>query len=328
MRLVQFEDPNSRLRKVGLVNENEVMLSVLDGVQRVYELAIEAEKLGTSLKDVVTTHLTNATIDYDQIVRENCLFPPLDHPDPAHEVISGTGLTHSERGAVDQCEYDNDLTDLHKLSLLGIRHGKPQPGQIGVQSEWFYKGDGDWIVRPGHGLDLPPFASGGGEEPEIVGLYVIGKSGNILRIGFALGNEFSDHAMEEENSLYSSHSKLRNTSFGPELLIGELPDNIVGRSRILRNNKEIWSSEFLTGEANMSHSIRNLEYHHFKYSGFRRPGDVHCHFFGTATLSFEAGIQLLSGDVFEISAPPFGKPLINQLMTKHTAPEVVTVNSL
>ena len=36
----------------------------------------------------------------------------------------------------------------------------------------------------------------------------------------------------------------------------------------------------------MSHSIANLEHHHFKNALFRRPGDVHVHFFGTATLSF------------------------------------------
>ena len=41
----------------------------------------------------------------------------------------------------------------------------------------------------------------------------------------------------------------------------------------------------------MSHHIANLEHHHFKYALFRRPGDVHVHFFGTATLSFSDGIK-------------------------------------
>jgi hypothetical protein len=64
----------------------------------------------------------------------------------------------------------------------------------------------------------------------------------------------------------------------------------------------------------MSHSIANIEHHHFKYSDFRRPGDVHCHFFGAAKLSFSAGIVARPGDVFEMSAPPFGRPLRNQLV--------------
>ncbi len=66
----------------------------------------------------------------------------------------------------------------------------------------------------------------------------------------------------------------------------------------------IFDQPFLTGEANMSHTIANLEAHHFKYPWFRRPGDVHVHSFGTATLSFAAGIRTKAGDVFEIEAEP------------------------
>lgn len=45
----------------------------------------------------------------------------------------------------------------------------------------------------------------------------------------------------------------------------------------------------------MCHSLENLEYHHFKYSQFLTPGDVHIHFFGTATLSFADGIRTQPG---------------------------------
>src|SRR3546814_10608514 len=74
----------------------------------------------------------------------------------------------------------------------------------------------------------------------------------------------------------------------------------------------------------MSHAIRNLEHHHFKYPGFRRPGDVHVHFFGTATLSFSEGVQTQSGDVFEIEAAPFTMPVRNPIgaaarSAKHTS---------
>ena len=63
----------------------------------------------------------------------------------------------------------------------------------------------------------------------------------------------------------------------------------------------------------MSHSVANLEHHHFKYAVFRQPGDVHIHMFGTATLSFADGIKAEAGDVFEIGAPEFGLPLRNPL---------------
>jgi hypothetical protein len=175
---------------------------------------------------------------------------------------------------------------------------------------------------------MPPFAFDGGEEAEIVGLYVIAPSGVVLRVGFALGNEFSDHILERQNYLYLAHSKLRPCSIGPELLVGELPAHIAGMVRVLRQGEVIWSDTFLTGEANMSHSLANLEHHHFKYAAFRRPGDVHCHFFGAATLSSAAGIVTQSGDVFEISAPPFGRPLQNPLVAAQADAGLITVWTL
>jgi len=80
---------------------------------------------------------------------------------------------------------------------------------------------------------------------------------------------------------------------------------------------------FLSGEDNMSHAIANLESHHFKYPGFRRPGDVHVHFFGTATLSFSAGVKTENGDIFEIEADAFLFPLRNGLSTAPVAPFAV-----
>ena len=70
-------------------------------------------------------------------------------------------------------------------------------------------------------------------------------------------------------------------------------------------------------------SIANLEHHHFKYDLFRRAGDVHVHFFGTATLSFADGVQTREGDVFEISATPFTLPVRNALTRAAPAPVAV-----
>jgi hypothetical protein len=212
-----------------------------------------------------------------------------------------------------------ELTDSMKMFKLGLEGGKPAQGEIGVQPEWFYKGDGSWLVRPGEALELPDYALDGGEEPELVGLYVIGDDGTVLRVGFALGNEYSDHVLERQNYLYLAHSKLRTSSFGPEILIGNAPGDIQGTSRILRDGRELWSAPFLTGEANMTHTIANIEHHHFKYTHFRRTGDVHVHYFGTATLSFAAGVKVQAGDTFEISALDFGAPLRNPLVAVPSA---------
>ena len=106
-------------------------------------------------------------------------------------------------------------------------------------------------------------------------------------------------------------------------MLGELPTDIRGTARITRAGKAIWEKAFLTGEANMSHHVRNLEHHHFKYALFRRPGDLHVHFFGTATLSFADKVKAQDGDVFEIEASPFLLPLRNPLKTVAAPPGAV-----
>jgi hypothetical protein len=129
-----------------------------------------------------------------------------------------------------------------------------------------------------------------------------------------LANEFSDHVTERHNYLWLAHSKLRQAALGPELLVGAPPEHVDGRSRIWRNGAVIWEKPFLSGEANMCHSLANLEWHQFKYAHFRRPGDIHVHFFGTATLSFSDGFRTEPGDEFEIEASPFTLPLRNRLV--------------
>jgi hypothetical protein len=223
---------------------------------------------------------------------------------------------------------EESLTDSMRIFRWGLEGGKPKSGDVGVQPEWFYKGDGSCVAAPGAPYPMPGFALDGGEEPEIAGLYIIGPDGSPYRVGFAIGNEFSDHVTERQNYLYLAHSKLRSCSYGPEALLGELPQDISGASRILRGGKIIWEKPFVSGEANMSHTIANLEHHHFKYAMFRRPADVHVHFFGTATLSFSDGLRSEQGDVFEIEAEGFGRPLRNPLQISETQPGPVAVKAL
>src|SRR3546814_3844378 len=60
-------------------------------------------------------------------------------------------------------------TDSMKMFLMGVDGGKPADGGIGVQPEWFYKGDGAALIAPGAPLPSPDFALDAGEEPEIAG---------------------------------------------------------------------------------------------------------------------------------------------------------------
>ncbi|MDO4238190.1 AraD1 family protein [Pseudomonas sp.] len=329
MRLVQFESSNGE-RRVGVVEGSQ--LREVRTARSVRELALAAIEAGVGLEQQVNSLGLGESHDYASLLADLKVLPPLDHPDPAHMLISGTGLTHlgsaSARDKMHQAGDETALTDTMRIFKWGVEGGKPAAGQAGVQPEWFYKGDGSTVVRPGAAFPVPPFAEDAGEEPEIGGLYVIGPDSKPYRVGFAVGNEFSDHIMERKNYLYLAHSKLRSCSYGPEVRVGELPQHLAGTSRILRNGEEIWRNEFLSGEANMCHSLENLEYHHFKYRQFLKPGDVHIHFFGTATLSFADGIRTQAGDVFEISQAEFGAPLVNSVGSSDAAFEPGNVITL
>lgn len=294
-------------------------LHALKGVTSTIALANRAFKEKKKLASLAKELSSERPESYEAALREKRVLPPVTHDDPAHCIITGTGLTHlGSASARDSMHKKLDggeaaLTDSLKMFKMGLEGGRPKKGQAGVQPEWFYKGDGRWLVAPGAPLPKPSFALDGGEEPEIAGLYLIDANGKPVRLGFALGNEYSDHVTERQNYLFLAHSKLRHCAIGPEMITGALPKHIEGKSRIIRNREVIWEKPFLTGETNMSHTLENLEYHHFKYDAFRVPGDLHIHFFGTATLSIADGINTQNGDIFEIEAEPFGAPLRNSL---------------
>ena len=302
---------------------------VIEGVSSTYELARAAIAAGRSIADQVATQGLGETVDVDLALSEGRVLAPIDHPDPAHLHVTGTGLTHLGSAEGRQRMHEKaaaETTDSMRMFLMGVKDGKPKPGEVGAQPEWFYKGNGHTLVGPGKALTSPAFAQDGGEEPEMAGIYVIGDDNQPYRIGYAIANEFSDHVTEKHNYLWLAHSKLRPASIGAEILTGELPRHVEGTARIWRGNDVIWEKPFISGEDNMSHTLANLEHHHFKYGLFRQPGDVHVHCFGTATASFADGIKTQDGDVFEITAGGFKYGLKNELKTD--AKETVAVREL
>jgi len=291
---------------------------LVEGVASTRELALRAIEAGAGLAEMISRLGLGDEVDPAAELAAGRLLAPIDHEDPAHLMMSGTGLTHlgsaDARDRMHRMAAAEKQTDSMRIFLEGIDGGKPRQGEAGCQPEWFYKGDGSQLVGPGDALTMPHFAKDGGEEPELAGIYLIGPDGVPYRLGLCLANEFSDHVTERHNYLWLAHSKLRQAALGPELLVGPPPDHVEGTSRIRRAGEVVWEQPFLSGEANMSHSLANLEWHQFKYAQFRRPGDVHVHFLGTATLSFSDGFTTEAGDEFEIEASPFRLPLRNRLV--------------
>jgi hypothetical protein len=317
MRLVQYSDGGqTRVARV----EADGALLPLSRAESTWQLACRAANEGLPLERIVAAEAVDAPRAYADLLNDGRILPPLTHPDPSHCLVSGTGLTHLGSAAARDSMHakigkqDDALTDSMKMFKWGVEGGKPVGSKPGMQPEWFYKGDGRNVVGCGSPLAAPDFAEDHGEEPELVGLYVIDDARRPHRVGFAIGNEFSDHVTERRNYLLLAHSKLRQCGVGPMLNTGALPAHLEGTSRIRRDGAVLWQKPFLTGEANMCHTFANLEYHHFKYKQHRVPGDVHLHFFGTATVSFVDNIVVQAGDEFEIDLPALGSPLINKLL--------------
>lgn len=328
LRLMQRRSADGQRQVIAATGDTA---AIVNDVATIRDLAARAIAAGCGLAAMVEQLGTGDTVDPAAELAAGRLLAPIDHDDAAHLILAGTGLTHlgSAEGR-DKMHRDAAAaahqTDSMRMFLEGVEGGKPAAGAAGQQPEWFYKGDGDSIVGPGDAIGSPAFAQDGGEEPELAGIYLIGPDGTAHRLGLALANEFSDHVTERHNYLWLAHSKLRRAALGPELLVGDPPRDVRGTSRIVRDGATLWERPFLSGEDNMSHSLANLEHHHFKYAQFRRPGDVHVHFFGTATLSFSDGVRTQPGDRFEIAAAPFTLPLVNTLAVDAPAP--VTVATL
>ena len=331
-RIVQLT--NGASRRVALVDEPNLRL--LDGVDSTHALASIAFDTSTALSSLVELRATGPAIDYDEVYA--CrgswrLLPPIDHPEePARCLVSGTGLTHlgsaQDRDAMHNVNESETPTDSIRMFREGLAGGRPSPGTIGAAPEWFYKGVGTMVRAHGLPLVVPGFAEDGGEEAEIAGVYVIGPDGSPGRVGMVIGNEFSDHLFERRNYLNLAASKLRTSAIGPELVLTPSFLSVPGEVWIERDGQRVWGRAVASGEAEMSHSLRNIEHHHFKFDAHRRPGDVHVHFFGAHSLSFGAGITLLDGDTVFVRFEGFGRSLRNVIRIEETDSRPISVRAL
>lgn len=332
--VVQFETPNLG-RRVGIVSGPDIIdvTAAESQTQRVTDAYRFAVAQGTTLANYLTRLAARSTarLSYaDLLAGRNqadgpVLRPPVDHADPYRILITGTGLTHlGSMQSRDQMHVSTGApktpvaneapkTDSRKMFEWGLEGGRPEPGNRGVAPEWFYKGNGTILRAHGEPLEIPDFTSDGGEEPEIVGCYLIDDRGQPVRLGFAVGNEWSDHATEKLNYLYLAPSKLRTCSVGPELCIGHDFQEIELRCTVTRAGRQLYDSGMLwSGENHMCHSLANMEDHHFKYPQHRIPGDIHLHYFGTSKLSYGTrDWKYAEGDEIQVATTGFSASLVN-----------------
>ncbi len=312
----------------------EPHLRLLHPCATTYDLANECLRDGVTMHAAIESRKSSDLLNYDAVYHGNSewrLLPSADCPsEPSRCLVTGTGLTHQASAKNRDAMHAGTaaVTDSTRMYLSGVEGGKPAPGEAGISPEWFYKGCGTILRGHGEPLVVPEFAEDGGEEPEIAGVYIIDSHGTPRRIGFTVGNEFSDHVFERKNYLYLAASKLRTCAIGPELVIDTEFNLIPGEVKVERNGATLWSHPIKTGEATMCHSLANIEHHHFKFDFHRRPGDLHIHFYGADAFSFGAGVQLQDGDVMQVSFEGFGRALRNPVQRVPPSQHAVTVKPM
>jgi len=255
-----------------------------------YDLVLQGAAGGQDLKALVLDLGLRRAVDVRALCDEGRMLPPILHPDPARLHITGTA---------------------------------------GPQRERFQPATGDVLVGPGAPVTSPVDSDEGASEAGIAGIHVIAPDGAPHRVGFVLANAFCDHPAHQPDSFREHHPRLRQASFGPELLVGPLPALIDGRTRIRRGDEIVAEVPFRAGADALSPWTAEHERADFGADILLGPGDVHVHIFAAASLSLAPGFALRQDDLFETEAAPFGLPLWNPLsMAASAVPLPQSVHAL
>jgi hypothetical protein len=142
LRLVQLRDANGA-RLLAALGEDDSATRVGD-VDSTLELASLAMLAGISLSQAASELRTNETVDLHNAQAEGRLLTPIDHPDPAHCHVTGTGLTHlgsaEGRDKMHKAASGGQLTDSLRMFALGVEGGKPEAGQEGGPTRMVLQG--------------------------------------------------------------------------------------------------------------------------------------------------------------------------------------------
>lgn len=318
MRIIQCKF-NDQIRIVVMSEDNPHIIFLNKSLKSTFDLFNLCINEKLILKDIINANLSSYKLTLNEFLTKATVTIPVFNHDLSRVIFSGVGLTHKNSVLMRRLMHlkgnNNEVTsDIEKIYLAGIEHGKPNKNEIGARPEWFYKGDGHCVKAKDE--EIAFYEDGAGEEAELVAVYIISKEGTPVRLGFCIGNEFSNHKIEKENLYYLARSKIIDFSVGPELLIGDMPNIINGYIEIIRKGKPIWESHIKTGSDYMIHSLKNIESHVFSSKFFLKPGDIHYLFLGADKTSFQDNIKLQNKDHIRIKFDCFNIALENTILNK------------
>ena len=113
MRLAQFIDENGK-RALAVSARGESRL--VKGARTTLDLARQAIAEGVSLRKLIADRGVGKPVDLAKAMKERRVLAPVDHKDPAHVLVTGTGLTHLG-SAEGRDKMHKDLADPSKLTI-------------------------------------------------------------------------------------------------------------------------------------------------------------------------------------------------------------------
>ena len=176
----------------------------LDGFDTVLGLALRAIEDRVGLASAVAEHDSGNIVDLEAAFAEGRMLVPIDHPDPAHLLVSGA--------AAADAALDIDESD--------------EVGNWGAAPGWFFVASGLGVRGPGGTLPRQP-AEAASVTPELAAIYVNGADASPYRLGFTLaalaacpgqvvlGGELLTGALPEESMAFAhlEHHHFRHEQF-------------------------------------------------------------------------------------------------------------------
>ncbi|MCD6045538.1 MAG: hypothetical protein K0R48_701 [Gammaproteobacteria bacterium] len=179
--------------------------------------------------------------------------------------------------------------------------------------EQFYKGNGSTLFAHNARIVMPKDIQSVGEEAELVAVYFIGKKGEPIFIGYAMGNDLSDPLMRRMDAKQFAASKLRPSAIGAELCLGALPSIFKGCVSIQRNGKTVWSADYNTGTSQLLYNMEVIM-RFFVEMAVPLAGNLYYVFLGADKHSFEDNFRIKSEDIVCINSESCVFPLSNQVI--------------
>lgn len=164
-----------------------------------------------------------------------------------------------------------------------------EPGRCLVSSAgppWQYIASGASLR--GHGDFLPVPGS-----PDLAAVYLIARDGLPRRIGVTPG------------------LRGRISALGPELILDPALPRLKGIAKGFHDAAD--AANELLAEVPLLLALASIEPDHFESADFRRPGDVHIHFFGERLFGSNRPIESVDGDQVEVEFEGLGRALRNTI---------------